>query len=135
MQVNRSASDRLTPFRRDRPIIFASVAVAVLLSGVLAMLVYLAMAERDRSAASRATLQRLDGQLKSIATEETRLQAVLRLYRLDGIEGLRLMEALRVLTRIEVLEATDGMKAAGALARERRLFQGMWAALNLRAGA
>jgi hypothetical protein len=60
----------------------------------------------------------------------TWLQATLGLYRLDALEGLRLLEALRVLSRCEVLEATTGMQAAGALVRERKLFQSMWAALG-----
>ena len=58
------------------------------------------------------------------------LAAALSLYHLDPLEGERLLECLRVLSRIEVLESTSGMVAAGALVRERRLFQGMWAALG-----
>lgn len=65
---------------------------------------------------------------------QTWLHATLGLYQLDAVEGLRLLECLRVLSRIEVLEATTGMTAAGALVRERRLFQTMWAALNFDRG-
>ena len=65
---------------------------------------------------------------------QTWLHATLTLYQLDGLEGQRLLEALRVLSRIEVLEGTTGMTAAGALVRERRLFQSMWSALNFHGG-
>lgn len=70
------------------------------------------------------------------------LDAVLNLFAIDDLEGRRLLEALRTLTRIEQLEAA--VKAAGvadatgtphpalaALAREGRLFQSQWAALQL----
>ena len=66
---------------------------------------------------------------------QTWLHATLTLYQLDALEGQRLLEALRVLSRVEVLESTSGMTAAGALTRERKLFASMWAALNLRGGA
>jgi type IV pilus assembly protein PilN len=66
------------PFRRDRPLIFASAAVAGLLVMVLGMLVYLAIAERGRSAEARATLDRMERQMDVIQREEQRLQAVLR---------------------------------------------------------
>jgi hypothetical protein len=74
-----------------------------------------------------------DAEIKPLSPlAQTCLHATLHLYQLDALEGQRLLEALRVLSRIEVLEATVGMTAAGALARERRLFQSMWAALDLR---
>ena len=66
---------------------------------------------------------------------QTWLHATLTLYQLDLVEGQRLLECLRVLSRIEVLDATTGMTAAGALVRERRLFQTMWSALNFDRGA
>jgi hypothetical protein len=74
IQINLASE----PFRRDRPMVFASAVVAMLLAGVLAMLVYLAASERDRSAVSREMMRRLDTQLRAISTEETKLQAVLR---------------------------------------------------------
>ena len=74
IQINLASE----PFRRDRPMIFASTVVAVLLAGVLVMLVYLAVAERERSAESRQLMERLQSQLTAIATEENKLQAVLR---------------------------------------------------------
>jgi len=59
------------------------------------------------------------------------LHATLAVYRLNGLEGLRVMEACRVLSRVEVLESEPGMTTAAALARERRLFVSMWDALRL----
>lgn len=66
------------PFRRDRPMIVASSAVAVLLTLVLAMLIWLAMGERDRAAEARATIEVMEKQLTQIQREEARLQGVLR---------------------------------------------------------
>jgi type IV pilus assembly protein PilN len=66
------------PFRRDRPMIVASSVVGVLLTVLLGMLVYLAMSERDRASEARATLERMQRQMDSVAQEEGRLQAVVR---------------------------------------------------------
>ena len=66
------------PFRRDRPMIVASSAVAVLLTAVLGMLLWLAVAERYRSAEARAALASMQRQLQQLQQEETRLQGVLR---------------------------------------------------------
>jgi type IV pilus assembly protein PilN len=74
IQINLASE----PFRRDRPMVFASTIVAVLLAGVLGMLIYLALAERERSAESRQLMQKLDSELRAISAEESKLQAVLR---------------------------------------------------------
>lgn len=66
------------PFRRDRPMIVASVAVGVLLTGLLGMLIYLAIGERDRAAEARRSMAQIQTQLDTISREETRLQGVLR---------------------------------------------------------
>jgi hypothetical protein len=58
------------------------------------------------------------------------LDVTLRQYVLSQLEGLRVMEALRVLTRIERFEG-DAMGSAAALVRERRLFLSLWDALRL----
>jgi hypothetical protein len=50
---------------------------------------------------------------------------------LNPLEGHRVLEACRVLSRVEVLEAEPGMAAAAALVRERRLFLSMWDSLRL----
>lgn len=65
------------PFRRDRPMIFASVAVGVLLSLVLVMLVVLALSERERAAESRQTLASMEKQMQMIQQEDAKLQGVI----------------------------------------------------------
>ena len=74
IQVNL-ASD---PFRRDRPMVFASIVVAVLLTGVLGMLIYLAVGERNRASESRQLIARLQAQLAAISKEQAKLEGVLR---------------------------------------------------------
>lgn len=66
------------PFRRDRPLIVASTAVAVLLMGSLLLFVWLAIAERQRSAEARATLARMNSQMAAISKEQSKLEGVLR---------------------------------------------------------
>ena len=66
------------PFRRDRPMIAASMAVGALLVGLLIMLVFLAMSERERARESRQSIARTEAQLKKIAQERARLDAVLQ---------------------------------------------------------
>jgi len=74
IQINLASE----PFRRDRPMVFASAMVAVLLTGLLGALIYLAIGERDRAAESRQILARLEGQMKTISAEQARLEGVLR---------------------------------------------------------
>lgn len=66
------------PFRRDRPMIAGSVAVGAMLVGLLAMLVILASSERSRAAESRQSIARTEAQLRSIAQERAKLDALLR---------------------------------------------------------
>ena len=66
------------PFRRDRPILVASAAVAVVMVGSLILLISLAIADHRRSADTRRVITRLDRQLEQKATEQARLDAVLR---------------------------------------------------------
>jgi type IV pilus assembly protein PilN len=66
------------PFRRDRPMIVASSAVGLVLTVLLAVLIFLAISERDRAAEARATIDQLQRQMDGIAREEGRLQTVLR---------------------------------------------------------
>jgi Tfp pilus assembly protein PilN len=65
-------------FRRDRPLLIGSAVAGVLLLGLLCMLVWLNLAERGRLTATRAEIDRLDRQLRSVATEQAKLEAVLR---------------------------------------------------------
>lgn len=66
------------PFRRDRPIIVASALVGLLLVVSLATLISLAMLDRRRSAETRQVIARLQRQMQTVATAQTRLNDVLR---------------------------------------------------------
>ncbi|MDZ4802983.1 MAG: hypothetical protein SGI92_32900 [Bryobacteraceae bacterium] len=66
------------PFRRDRQIIVASVAVGVLMLIALFAFTYLAIAERDRAAQARASIEKMQKQLDVMTREENRLQATMR---------------------------------------------------------
>jgi hypothetical protein len=65
------------PFRRDRPILAASVVCALLLTGLLGAQVYLILVQRERAAANREAVARLEQQLEAIAQEQSRLDATL----------------------------------------------------------
>ncbi len=66
------------PFRRDRPMVVASAAVALLMVGVLSMLIWLAIAERGDLASTRDAISRLETQMKTMSAEQARLESVLR---------------------------------------------------------
>lgn len=66
------------PFRRDRPILAASIAVGVLLAGMLAMLSYLVWSERVRLAETRAVVDQLSRDAAAVTAELSRLDSTLR---------------------------------------------------------
>ncbi|SRR5579872_6548495 len=66
------------PFRKDRPILFASGAVAVLMIGCLILLTSLAIADRRRSKDTRRVIARLNQQIERTASEQSGLDALLR---------------------------------------------------------
>jgi hypothetical protein len=66
------------PFRRDRPLIAGSIAVGLMLLGLLVMLVSLAMGERDRAAEAREAIGGVDKQLQTLARERSKLEATMR---------------------------------------------------------
>lgn len=66
------------PFRRDRPLVAGSVAVGVLLLGLLAMLISLAAGERARAAEARNAITKTDAELKKAARDRASMEAVLR---------------------------------------------------------
>lgn len=66
------------PFRKDRPVLVASAATAVLMLGVLALLVQVVLVQRDAAAESRAQLASIEAQLRAAAAEQARLEARLR---------------------------------------------------------
>lgn len=66
------------PFRRDRPILAASAATAVLMLAVLTILVMLILEQRELAADSRAQAAAVDAQLRAVSAEQARLEALLR---------------------------------------------------------
>lgn len=66
------------PFRRDRPVFVASIALAVLLAGLLALQVYIIFSERDQLADTRVTMARLEAQVTAMGYEQAKLDGVLR---------------------------------------------------------
>jgi Tfp pilus assembly protein PilN len=66
------------PFRRDRPILFASAACAVLLTGLLGVLIFLVISERAQVKDTRVSVDRLSAELRQMTTEQAKLDAMLR---------------------------------------------------------
>ena len=66
------------PFRKDRPILFASGLVGGLLLFSLALLISLAVQDRKRSAETRRLINLAEQQIQRTAKDQTRLEAVLR---------------------------------------------------------
>ena len=66
------------PFHRDRPILFASGALALLMVVSLVLLGSLAIADRHRSRNTRRVIAQLDRQIEQAAAEQARLDALLR---------------------------------------------------------
>lgn len=66
------------PFRRDRPVLVGSAAVAVLLLVTLGVLISLTLSERTQVADVRREIARLDRSIRRTTAEQTSLDAVLR---------------------------------------------------------
>ena len=66
------------PFRKDRPILFASGLVGVLLLFSLALLISLAVQDRKRSADTRHLIDLTEQQIQRTAKDQSRLESVLR---------------------------------------------------------
>lgn len=66
------------PFRRDRPLVVGSIAVGVMLVGLLGMLIYLAAGERARAAEARESLLKTERQLRIMQRERSQIENVLR---------------------------------------------------------
>jgi type IV pilus assembly protein PilN len=66
------------PFRRDRPMLVASIALSLALAGLLAVQMFLILAERGSAAANRNAVSALNAQLSEINAEQSRLETVLR---------------------------------------------------------
>jgi len=66
------------PFRRDRPILVASTALSIALVALLGFQISVIVHERHQAADIRATLDGLSAQLRTIGTEQSKLNATLR---------------------------------------------------------
>ena len=66
------------PFRRDRPMLLASGALAVVLAGLLGVLLFLIVSENRRMRDTRRAVNGLSAELRSISSEQARLEAELR---------------------------------------------------------
>ncbi len=66
------------PFRRDRAMLVASIAVCLLLAGTLAGLVSLVLSDRAQLSDIRASVDRLHRDIARTSGEQARLDAVLR---------------------------------------------------------
>jgi len=65
------------PFRKDRPIVVASAALAVVLTALLGVLLYLIASDRTRLADTRTQVTRLTADLNAINLEQSQLNATL----------------------------------------------------------
>ncbi len=66
------------PFRRERPVIAATVVLSAALAGLLGVLVSLALAERGALADTHLAIDRLNQKLNTIAREQAKLDQVQR---------------------------------------------------------
>jgi type IV pilus assembly protein PilN len=66
------------PFRRDRAMLVASIAVSLLLCGTLAILISLARADTSQLADLHREVDRLNDQIRKVTSDQTQLDAVLR---------------------------------------------------------
>jgi hypothetical protein len=66
------------PFRRDRAMLVASIAVCLLLVGTLGVLISLGLADNRQSADVRKEVDRLSAELRKETARQSRMDAVLR---------------------------------------------------------
>jgi type IV pilus assembly protein PilN len=66
------------PFRRDRPVLVASVAGSVVLAALLAVLISAIFTGGTRASATRESIARLNEQVRVLDAEQARLDATLR---------------------------------------------------------
>ena len=67
------------PFRRDRPVLVASTALASVLALLLCVVVYLIVADRARMKDTRVGVAQLDDELRKITAEQAQLEGTLRM--------------------------------------------------------
>ena len=66
------------PFQRNRAMLAASTAVAVLMTLVLALLIYLAIDDRNQMRETREAIEKTEKQLNALGTEQAKLEAAIR---------------------------------------------------------
>jgi hypothetical protein len=66
------------PFRRDRPMLAGSAAIAILLGLLLIFQVFTIVSERHQAADIRIAIDRENAQLRAIAAQQNKLNATLR---------------------------------------------------------
>jgi type IV pilus assembly protein PilN len=66
------------PFRRDRPLVAASIAVSVLLVGTLGLLISLAVTDTSQLAEARRSISKLNAKIAAATRDQASLDAVLR---------------------------------------------------------
>ena len=66
------------PFRRDRPMLVLSTCAGVALVALLAFQISTILSERHQAADVRATIERLNAQLKTLSAEQSKVNATLR---------------------------------------------------------
>ena len=66
------------PFRKDRPILVASAALAVLLLILLGVQTFLIVSERDQAKEAREAVNRLEDEIARLDSEQAQLDGVLR---------------------------------------------------------
>jgi type IV pilus assembly protein PilN len=92
------------PFRRDRPMIVASIAVGLLMAAVLAVQIYLVLSEREQMADTRAAIAEYERQLARVNADDAKLQAVLR--QPENAEALERTVLLNTLIRRKAISWT-----------------------------
>ena len=101
------------PFRRDRPMLVASGACAVLLAVLLGVLMFLIVAERGRDAGdTRVAVDRLNAQLRDMTAEQAKLDAMLR--QPANAEVLRAQPAAEHAGRAQVGQLDPDFRRSGS---------------------
>jgi len=66
------------PFRRDRPMVAASIAVSLALAATLVMLILFAMQDKDQLVGINAEIKQLNRQIHDASKEQARLEGIMR---------------------------------------------------------
>ncbi|HEV8415218.1 MAG TPA: hypothetical protein VGQ49_16630 [Bryobacteraceae bacterium] len=75
MQIQANLASE--PFRRDRPMLVASVACGIVLVALLGVLAFLIVSERGRQTETRTAVAKLNSELRAISSEQAKLDATL----------------------------------------------------------